>query len=110
MTNSAPLPEPVARFVAALRDNALKVEDWSTPDLKGGRCFADTVVHVSVKPDGSVTICDNYERFFSTIYTYTPDADSPDGRWTTRRMYSDEPAAPYSFEEAMADASIMFTG
>lgn len=106
MIDLATLPEPVRRFVEAIRDNALRVPSWDVPSLEGGKRFADTVVYVSAKDDGRITICDNYERFFPTIYTYTPSDDT----WSIRHMYSEEPAEPYSFEQAMADAAIMFTG
>ncbi len=106
----ATLPEPVQRFLTALRDNALRVEGWEVKDLAGGKCIADRVAHVEVKDNGTITICDNFERFFATMYDYTPDANEPNGRWMVREMYSDEPAKPYSFELAMADAAIMFTG
>lgn len=103
------LPEPVQRFLQALRANALKVEGWDEPDSEG-KCMADDVIHVSVKPDGRITVCDNYERFFSIIYDFTPEAGNPDGNWKTREMWSSEPARDYTFEKAIADASIMFTG
>lgn len=106
------LPNPVQRFLKALRENALKVEGWDVKDIDGDtKCMADDVIHVSVKPDGKVTICDNYERFFPIIYDYTPDPADPDGgRWQTREMYSDGSAQDYTFDKAMADAAIMFTG
>lgn len=106
------LPAPVRRFVDALRENALKVDGWDVKELeRGTKCMADIVIHVSVKSDGRITICDNFERFFSIIYDFTPDPGDPDGgRWQTREMYSSEPAQDYSYEQAMADAAIMFTG
>lgn len=110
MIDLATLPEPVRRFVEALRDNALLVPTWDVPSLEGDKRFADTVVYVYSTPDGRTTICDNYERFFSTIYDYTPGADGAEGTWTIRHAYSDEPGEPFSFEQAMADAAIMFTG
>lgn len=98
-------PEEVRDFVTALIANAKTNEDWAKPDLEGGKCFAETIPYVKRIPDGSVRIMDNYERFFDTIYQR-----SADGVWTIRAMYSDEPAKPYTFEQCMGDAQIMFTG
>jgi hypothetical protein len=62
-------------------------------------------------------VCDNYEKFFDTIYTFTPSKDSPEGNthspngeWSIRWMYADREPETYSYEKAMADAQIMFTG
>lgn len=105
------LPWQVQNFVAALIANARTVEGWETPDLAGGKCFAETIAYVKKKPDGSIQVCDNYEKFFDIIYLYTPGKDvNEEGMWTIRHMYSDEPAESYSYEQCMADASIMFTG
>lgn len=111
MIDLATLPEPVRRFVEALRENARRVPTWDVPSLEGSKCFADTIVYVYATADGRITICDNYERFFSTIYDFRPDpADPSGGTWSIRQAYSDEPGEPYTFEQAMADAAIMFTG
>lgn len=110
-TDPTTLPGPVQRFLTALRENALQVEGWADMEFEGGKaCFADRIAYTKVKDDGTITICDNFERFFSTIFEYRPDPAEPNGRWTIREMYSDEPARAYSFELAMADASILFTG
>jgi len=92
--------EQVEKFVAAIKENATKV--WTEPDDKD---FIDGLVYVEKLEDGSVSISDNYERFFSIIYRV--DAN---GNWYYRTMYSDMPEREYSFEKAMGDASIMYTG
>lgn len=92
--------EQVDKFVAAIKENAAKI--WTEPDDKD---FIDELVYVKVLDDGSVSICDNYERFFSTIYRVDTN-----GNWFYRTMYSDMPEREYSFEKAMGDASIMYTG
>lgn len=61
-------------------------------------------VSVNKEDDGSWVLCDNYERYFLTMYVYE------DGQWFVRQMYSDTPRKPYSFERAMQDASMMYTG
>jgi hypothetical protein len=99
------LPEQVKTFVDALVANAKQVEGWDECDLEGGKCFADTVVYVKRLEDGSIQVCDNYEKFFDTIYTH-----SPEGQWSIRWMYADREPQTYSYEQAMSDASIMFTG
>jgi hypothetical protein len=100
------LPEEVKTFVSALVANAKQVEGWDTCDMEGGRCFADTIPYVKTLDDGeSVQVCDNYERFFDTIYTYHPTQG-----WSIRWMYADREPESYSYEKAMADAQIMFTG
>jgi len=102
--NLGTLPEEVRNFVKALVENAKQVEDWAKPDMSEGRCFADTIAYVSRRDDGSVEVSDNYERFFDTIYIYQ------DGEWKTRRLYSEQEPKNYTYEQCMADASIMFTG
>jgi hypothetical protein len=101
------LPEQVSNFVQALIFNAMEVEGWNVNDMEGGSCFADTIPHVKVNEDDSITICDNYDgRLFEIIYTYHSE-----DVWTVRRMYSDIPFDDtYSYAKCMADASIMFTG
>lgn len=99
------LPEQVKSFVEALIANAKQVEGWDTCDLEGGKCFADTIPYVKKLDDGSVEVCDNYEKFFDGIFIYSAEGD-----WSLRFMYSDRLPELYSYEKAMADASIMFTG
>lgn len=99
------LPEQVKTFVAALVQNAKQVEEWAICDMEGGKCFADTIPYVKTLEDGSVQVCDNYEKFFDTIYTYHPTHG-----WSIRWMYADRAPKSYSYEMAMADANIMFTG
>jgi len=100
MKDISNMPEPVKAFVAAVLANARQV--W-TDDADAS--FIEKLVHVDQREDGSVTICDNFEKFFSTIYRVAKD-----GSWTIRTMYSDEPERPYSFAKAMADAGILYTG
>lgn len=90
------VPSQVRDFVLAVQANAKEAE---MGDL------ADDIVHVEKKDDGSYVICDNYERFFSTIYTYKGE-----DQWEVRTMFSDSPNRPYTFSKCMSDASIMFTG
>jgi len=101
----AQAPDQVRQFVHALISNAKEVEGWEVCDMEDGKCFADTIAHIEHKEDGRWVVCDNYERFFSLIYTYTVA-----GEWTVRRMYGEGGEMPYSFAKCMADASIMFTG
>lgn len=99
-------PDEVRQFVTAMIANAKTVEGWAVLEFNDDtECFADRIPYVKRLSDGSVQICDNIEKFFSTIYRF-----SPEGVWTVREMYSDEPPKPYTFEQCMADASIMFTG
>jgi hypothetical protein len=88
------LPEPVKAFLAAMIENGKKV--WAPTET--GFCFAEEIPYVAVNEDGSVEISDNFERFFNWTYAY-----SPTGEWTID-------GKPYSYEEAMADAGMMFTG
>ena|SRR5277367_80809 len=99
------LPEQVTSFVTALIANAKQVEGWDGHDMEGGKSFAETIPYVKRLDDGSIQVCDNYERFFDTIYTH-----SPQGEWSVRWMYADRQAQAYSYEQAMSDANIMFTG
>ena len=103
--NFSRLPEQVRNFITACVANAKTVGTWSVCDMEGGKCFADTLLCISQNDDGSVEISDNYEQFFSTIYTYTAQ-----GEWKVRRMYSEEAYRPYSYEKAMRDASVLYTG
>lgn len=99
-------PDEVQQFVAALIANAKKVKGWEALEFGGGtECFADRIPYVRRLEDGGFQVCDNFEKFFDTIYKR-----SADGVWTIRAMYSDEPERAYTFEQCMADASIMFTG
>lgn len=109
---SKDLPNQVKDFVTALVANAKLNKEWAICDMEGGKCFADTIPYVKRQVDGSYQISDNYERFFDTIYVFTPNADathSP-GEWSLRYGYSDIAPHSYTYEQAMADASIMFTG
>lgn len=105
-------PEQVRTFVQALIANAKEVEGWEVCDLEGGKCFADTIPYVKLLSDGRIQVCDNYEKFFDTIYTYTPSADESEraGKWEIRWMYADREPRSYTFEKCMADAHCMFTG
>lgn len=100
MKDISNMPEPVKAFVAAVLANARQV--WTEA---ADASFVEQLIYVGEHEDGSVTICDNFEKFFATIYRVAKD-----GSWTIRTMYSDEPERPYSFEKAMADAGIMYTG
>lgn len=94
------LPEEVQKFCLAVKESALKVEGW---DEK----FAESLLWVDIDSvSGAVTMCDNFERFFSGIYKYYPDTN----KWTIRGMYSDGGERPYYFARAMSDARFMFTG
>lgn len=105
-------PEPVKLFVEAMIANAKKVEGWDEPSLIHGsvETFADSVVYVKRLDDGNgnVTfeVMDNYERFFDRIYRYDPANNA----WQVRWCYSEREPIAYTFERAMLDASIMFTG
>ena len=91
----------VKEFVEAAKANARQV--WNQPDDKE---FVNELLHVHKQDDGSITISDNYEHFFDTIYRVTPD-----GEWSYRRMWSESSVwKPYSFAKAMNDASILYTG
>ncbi len=91
------LPEQVQAFVVKLRANASTVEGWDDD-------FVSELLYIDRKEDGSITVSDNYEKFFSTIYTYTVE-----GTWMIRSMWGGGDK-PYSHEQAMSDASIMYTG
>jgi hypothetical protein len=90
----------VQEFVAAIKENGRKC--WNEPEDES---FINQLVHVHPESDGSITICDNFERFFSSIYRVDRQ-----GNWYIRTMFSGEPEREYSFEKAMSDASIMYTG
>jgi hypothetical protein len=92
--------EQVQQFIAAVKKNGQ--ECWNEP---GDETFVDSLLSVHKLDDGSVTISDNYERFFSSIYRVDVN-----GNWFIRDMFSDEGEKPYSFECAMSDASILYTG
>jgi len=88
----------VSEFVKAVKENARKV--WTEAD---DASFIDSLLYVREDHEGTA-IMDNYERFFDSIYRV--DAK---GNWYVRNgYYSSE--KPYTFEKAMSDASIMYTG
>lgn len=93
------MPNPVRQLVVAATENAKAA--WGEDDV----CAQD-VVYACEESDGRWAVSDNYERFFSTIYTYDPASDE----WTTRVMYGDCEEKPYPFEKVLADASVLFTG
>lgn len=93
------IPKQVKEFVEAATANAK--EAWGEDNI-----IAKDVMFAERGEDGSWTVSDNYERFFSTIYRFDPKS----GAWTIRTMYAGEPEKPYTFEKVMADASILFTG
>ena len=91
----------VKEFMEAVKANAHRV--WNEPDDKD---FVNELLYIHEQDDGSITISDNYERFFDIIYRVTPD-----GEWSYRRMWSESVRwKPYTFAQAMSDASIMYTG
>jgi len=92
------LPHQVRNFIQAVQENARKVPGWDEN-------FVQRLLCVEVDKDGGVTISDNFERFFSGIYTYTYG-----GKWLVRDMYGEGGDRPYSYAQAMGDAAIMFTG
>ena len=92
--------ESVKQFVEAVKVNARQV--WNEP---GDESFIDQLLYVHDLPDGSTSISDNFERFFSLVYR----VDTA-GNWYVRDIFSEMPERPYPFEYAMADASIMYTG
>lgn len=90
----------VKQFIEAVKKNAAEV--WNEPDDKD---FINSLLYVHSLPDGSTSISDNFEKFFPLIYRVDKD-----GNWFIRTMYSDTGERPYSFEKAMGDARIMYTG
>lgn len=91
----------VQEFVEAAKNNASKV--WNEPEDKE---FVNELLYVYTQEDGSIIISDNFERFFDIIYRVTPD-----GEWSYRRVWSESSVwKPYSFMQAMSDASILYTG
>lgn len=92
------LPEQVRNFITAVQDNARQVEGWDED-------FVQSLLYVNTDKDGGVTVSDNYERFFGSVYTYTYG-----GKWLIRSMYSEGGDRPYSYAQVMGDAAIMFTG
>jgi hypothetical protein len=106
------LPDEVKAFVAAIRDNARKVwnrvEDPDSTDEENEE-FVRTLLHITQLEDGSITVCDNYERFFSLVYRFQPRWKS----WSVRSMYpsmSESEERPYTYDKCMGDASILYTG
>ncbi len=98
MRDISDLPLQVRNFITAALDNARKVEGWD-------ESFIQQLLYVKVDRDGGVTISDNFERFFGSVYTYTYG-----GKWLIRSMYSEEGDREYSYDKAMADARILYTG
>lgn len=92
------LPEPVRQFCLAIIENAKQV--WDDFD------FLSDLLHIEVREGGEIEVSDNFERFFSTIYTYRPESN----QWFVRNMYSDCPTKAYTFAGCMSDASMMYTG
>lgn len=92
------LPQQVRNFIQAVQENARKVEGWDDD-------FIARLLYVEVDKDGGVTISDNFERFFRTIYTYTYG-----GKWLVRDMYGEGGDRAYSYAQVMGDAAIMYTG
>ncbi len=92
------LPEQVQAFVAKVRENGATVPGWDED-------MVAELLYIDRKEDGSITVCDNFERYFTTIYTYTAD-----GKWLVRSMWGGGSDRPYTYEKAMSDASIMYTG
>lgn len=92
-------PKEVLEFVRAMKANA--IEAWGESDP-----IAKDVVHVEELTSGDWQVSDNYERFFSTIYTFNPAVRE----WTTRTMYSEGAERLYTHDKCMADAACMFTG
>lgn len=88
------------QFIAAVKENARQV--W---DGKDDEQFVERILSVRELPDGSTQIADNYETLFGSIYRVDMQ-----GNWFIRNAYSEAGERPYSFDKAMADASIMFTG
>jgi hypothetical protein len=97
-TDISTLPQQVRNFIAEVHINAKRVEEWDED-------FIQSLLYVQVDKDGGVTISDNYERFFGTVYTYTYG-----GKWLVRSMYGEGGDREYSYDKVMADASIMYTG
>lgn len=95
----ATLPEQVRNFCLAVIENAKGVRGWDED-------FRNDLIYIECKENGDIEVTDNFERFFSTIYTYRPS----EGKWYVRRMYSDSPLREYTFRQCMSDASMMYTG
>ena len=100
MTLKDEIPEKVLKLKKAIIANAKKA--WGDDDIVA-QDIAFVFYH---RRHGKWEVSDNYERFFSTIYAYYPETDT----WTTRTMFGEDEEKPYTFEKAMADARIMFTG
>ena len=92
-TAAPAMPTEVKKFVDAVEANAKEAE-----------MSLSRLVHTKMKDDGSWQMSDNYERFWSLIYTYR------DGEWFVRDMHSERSEKPYTFAKAMSDASMMYTG
>lgn len=92
------LPEQVRNFVTAVQENAHKVEGWDED-------FIGSLLYIHPDRDGGWVVSDNYERFFGSVYTYTYG-----GKWLVRSMYSEEGDREYTYDKAMGDARIMYTG
>jgi predicted porin len=90
----------VKSFVEAILSNART--KWDSPDDEG---FVEKLLYIRQEGD-VIEVSDNFERFFDTIYQYNVVTDT----WRLRYGYSDKPEKAYSYEKAMSDASIMYTG
>jgi hypothetical protein len=97
-------PEQVRLFCVAMYENAKECDRYARKDYERSIDIADSRVCLEHTDDDCWTICDNYERapFIYVVH--------PDGSWKIHEMYGDEPEKDYTFEQAMADAAIMFTG
>lgn len=92
------LNDNARKFIQAVKENAKQVEDWDED-------FISHLLYVRKLEDGSIQVSDNFEKFFDTIYTFRVD-----GTVGLRWGYSDRQPEEYSIEQAMGDASIMYTG
>ena len=88
------------QLIEAIKENARQV--WTEPEDKE---FIEDLLYVKELPNGSTEVSDNFEKFFDIIYRVDKE-----GNWYIRRMYGERGEDPYTFEKAMADASIMYTG
>ena len=99
MADLSKAPEQVRKFVEAATANAFKA--WGE-----GSIIAKDIMYVNLNDEDLWVVCDNYEKFFSTIYEYDPKGDV----WTTRTMYAGDGRVPRTFDEVMADTECIFTG
>lgn len=96
--NPAAMPAQVRQLKETIEANERK------SSKENGEDPLPDPVDVHRHSDGSWAVSDNYERFFNTVFVYR------DGQWFTRTLWGDGGEKPYSFEKAMADASMMYTG